>query len=70
VAVGLGTDRGQDRSGQVVGGGSDGGFVIGGHDRPGTSIGNSGLLAVAWCGGIAAVSYLLSMRLYERHSVH
>jgi hypothetical protein len=37
VAIGLGTDRGQDRSGQGVGGGSDGGFVIGGHDRAASS---------------------------------
>jgi ABC-2 type transport system permease protein len=36
----------------------------------GTSFGNDGLLAVAWCVGIAAVSYLWAMRLYERHSVH
>jgi ABC-2 type transport system permease protein len=36
----------------------------------GTSFGNDGLLAVAWCAGIAAVSYLWAMRLYERHSVH
>ena len=36
----------------------------------GTSFGNDGLLAVAWCAAIAAVSYLWAMRLYERHSVH
>ena len=36
----------------------------------GTSFGNDGLLAVAWCAGIAAASYLWAMRLYERHSVH
>jgi ABC-2 type transport system permease protein len=36
----------------------------------GTSFGNDWLLAVAWCAGIAAVSYLWAMRLYERHSVH
>jgi ABC-2 type transport system permease protein len=36
----------------------------------GTSVGNHGILAVAWCAGIAAVSYLWAMRLYERHSVH
>jgi hypothetical protein len=33
VTGGLGTDRGQDRSGQCIGGGSDGGFVIASHDR-------------------------------------
>jgi ABC-2 type transport system permease protein len=36
----------------------------------GTSFGNDGILAVAWCAGIAAVSYVWAMRLYERHSVH
>ncbi|HEX7497143.1 MAG TPA: ABC transporter permease [Candidatus Limnocylindrales bacterium] len=36
----------------------------------GTSFGNGGILAVAWCASIAAVSYLWAMRLYERHSVH
>jgi ABC-2 type transport system permease protein len=36
----------------------------------GTSFGNDGILAVAWCVGIAAVSYLWAMRLYEQHSVH
>ena len=36
----------------------------------GTSVGNHGILAVAWCVAIAAVSYLWAMRLYERHSVH
>ena len=36
----------------------------------GTSSGNDGLLAAAWCVGIAAASYLWAMRLYERHSVH
>ena len=36
----------------------------------GTSFGNDGLVAVAWCAGIAAVSYLWAMRLYERHSLH
>ena len=36
----------------------------------GTSFGNDGLLALAWCAGIAAISYLWAMRLYERHSVH
>ena len=35
-----------------------------------TSVGNHGILAVGWCVGIAAVSYLWAMRLYERHSVH
>jgi hypothetical protein len=33
VAHGLGADRGQDRICKSVGGGSDGGVVIGGHDR-------------------------------------
>ncbi len=36
----------------------------------GTSFGNDGILAVAWCVAIAAVSYLWAMRLYEQHSVH
>jgi ABC-2 type transport system permease protein len=36
----------------------------------GTSSGNDWILAVAWCAGIAAASYLWAMRLYERHSVH
>jgi len=36
----------------------------------GTSFGNDGILAVAWCAAIAAVSYVWAMRLYERHSVH
>ena len=36
----------------------------------GTSSGNDGVLAVAWCVAIAAASYLWAMRLYERHSVH
>jgi len=36
----------------------------------GRSFGNDGILAVAWCVAIAAVSYLWAMRLYERHSVH
>ena len=36
----------------------------------GTSFGNDGVLAVAWCAVIAALSYLWSLRLYERHSVH
>jgi hypothetical protein len=34
IAGGFGADRGQDRRGQCIGGGSDGGFGIGGHDRP------------------------------------
>src|ERR1035437_4422531 len=34
VADGLGTDRVQDRGGQGIRGGSDGGLVIGGQDRP------------------------------------
>ncbi len=32
----------------------------------GTPIGNSGLLAVAWCIGISIVGYLWARRLYER----
>ena len=32
----------------------------------GTPIGNSGVLAVAWCVGISVVGYLWSRRLYER----
>jgi ABC-2 type transport system permease protein len=32
----------------------------------GTPIGNSGLLAVAWCVGISIAGYLWSRRLYER----
>jgi ABC-2 type transport system permease protein len=32
----------------------------------GTPIGNSGLLAVAWCIGISVVGYLWARRLYER----
>jgi ABC-2 type transport system permease protein len=32
----------------------------------GTPIGNSGLLAVAWCVGIAALGLLWAIRLYER----
>ena len=36
----------------------------------GASYGNDGILAVAWCAVIAALSYLWAMRLYERHSVH
>jgi ABC-2 type transport system permease protein len=36
----------------------------------GTSFGNDGILAVAWCVGIAAASHLWALRLYERHSVH
>jgi ABC-2 type transport system permease protein len=32
----------------------------------GTPIGNSGLVAVAWCVGIAVVGYLWARRLYER----
>jgi ABC-2 type transport system permease protein len=32
----------------------------------GTPIGNSGVLAVAWCVGIAVVGYLWAGRLYER----
>jgi ABC-2 type transport system permease protein len=35
----------------------------------GTSFGNDGILAVAWCVAIAALSYVWSMRLYEKHSV-
>ena len=34
----------------------------------GTPIGNSGLVAVAWCVGIAALSIAWSRRLYERNS--
>ncbi len=36
----------------------------------GTSFGNEGIMAVAWCVVIAALSYVWSMRLYEKHSVH
>ena len=36
----------------------------------GTAFGNDGLIAVAWCVAVAAVSYTWAMRLYERHSVH
>jgi ABC-2 type transport system permease protein len=36
----------------------------------GTSFGNDGILAVAWCAVIAAASHVWAMRLYERHSVH
>ena len=32
----------------------------------GTPIGNSGILAVAWCVGISVVGYLWSIRLYDR----
>jgi ABC-2 type transport system permease protein len=32
----------------------------------GTPIGNSGILAVAWCAGIALVSYLWAKKLYNR----
>ena len=35
----------------------------------GTPIGNSGLLAVAWCLAISAVGYLWALRLYERRAV-
>ncbi len=33
----------------------------------GTPIGNSGVLAVAWCVGISVAGYLWSRRLYERN---
>jgi ABC-2 type transport system permease protein len=33
----------------------------------GTPIGNNAVLAVAWCAGIALVSYLWARRLYRRH---
>jgi ABC-2 type transport system permease protein len=36
----------------------------------GTSSGNDGILALAWCAVIAVASYVWAMRLYERHSVH
>ena len=32
----------------------------------GTAIGNNAILAVAWCAGIALVSYLWAKRLYNR----
>ena len=34
----------------------------------GTPIGNTGMMAVAWCVGISVVGYLWSLRLYERNS--
>jgi ABC-2 type transport system permease protein len=34
----------------------------------GTSIGNSGLLAVGWCIGLSIVGYVWARRLYERRS--
>lgn len=34
-----------------------------------TPIGNSAIVACAWCAGIAAVGYLLARRQYERHPV-
>ena len=34
----------------------------------GTTIGNSGELAVAWCVGLSVVGYLWARRLYERRS--
>ena len=34
----------------------------------GTPIGNSGVLALAWCGAIALLGFLWSVRLYERNS--
>lgn len=35
----------------------------------GTPIGNSGVLAVAWCVGLSIAGYLLARRLYDRHAV-
>ena len=35
----------------------------------GTAIGGSGIIAVAWCAGIALVGYLWSRRLYNREPV-
>jgi ABC-2 type transport system permease protein len=32
----------------------------------GTPVGNSAIIAVAWCAGISAVSYLLAIRLFRR----
>jgi ABC-2 type transport system permease protein len=32
----------------------------------GTPIGNSGILAVAWCAGITAVGYLWAKKLFNR----
>ncbi len=32
----------------------------------GTPIGDSGVLAVAWCLGLSAVGYLWALRLYDR----
>jgi ABC-2 type transport system permease protein len=32
----------------------------------GTAIGNSGMIAIAWCAGIALVGYLWALRLYNR----
>jgi ABC-2 type transport system permease protein len=33
----------------------------------GTSIGNSAVIALAWCGGIALLAYLWATRLFNRH---
>jgi ABC-2 type transport system permease protein len=35
----------------------------------GTPIGNSGIIAVAWCAGIALLGYLWARRLYIRRPV-
>jgi ABC-2 type transport system permease protein len=35
----------------------------------GTPIGNNAIIAVAWCAGIALLSYLWARRLYIRHPV-
>jgi ABC-2 type transport system permease protein len=36
----------------------------------GTPIGNSGWLAIAWCGGLFAVSYVLARVLFNRRNIH
>jgi ABC-2 type transport system permease protein len=36
----------------------------------GTPIGNSGVLAVAWCVGLSIVGFLWSRRLYDRNPAH
>ena len=35
----------------------------------GTTIGNSGVIALAWCAGIAVVGYLWSRKLYYRDPI-
>jgi ABC-2 type transport system permease protein len=50
------------------------GLLIGSIDgagprATGASIGNSAIIAIAWCVGITAVGYLWSRKLYDRERV-